>query len=116
MWTDGAVLALTSWTIPRGAWELEPQLGAGVTRSTLEGSEQSGAGRREQATLGILRAGAAVRLRFGRWSFGGTVGADWILGTPTYTRIGSSAEIFRVPGFAMALGVLAAADFGGATW
>jgi hypothetical protein len=114
-WSDWAVLALTSWTFPRGAWEIEPQLGAGVTRSTLKGTEMS-SGRHEHATLGFLRAGAAVRRRFGRWALGGTVGADWILGTPTYTRIGSTAQIFSVPAFAMALGVLAAADFGGATW
>jgi hypothetical protein len=114
-WSDWAVLVLTGWTIRRGAWELEPQLGAGVTRSSLEGSEMSG-GRNEYATLGLLRAGTAVRRRFGRWALGAAVGADWTLSTPTYTRIGSTAEIFKVPAFAMALGVLAAADFGGSSW
>jgi hypothetical protein len=44
------------------------------------------------------------------------VGVDRILGTPTYTRPGSSAEIFEVPAVALALGGLAAADFGGSGW
>lgn len=111
-WTDWAVLALTSWTFHRADWEIEPQLGAGVTRSSLEGTEMS-AGRHELATLVLLRGGVAVRRRVGRWTFGGSVGADRILGTPTYTRSGSSARIFEVPGLAATLGVLAAADFGG---
>ncbi|HWO17545.1 MAG TPA: hypothetical protein VNO30_02175 [Kofleriaceae bacterium] len=114
-WSDWAVLALTGWTLRLGAWELEPQLGGGVTRSTLEGIEMSG-GRHERVTLGFLRAGAAGRRRFGRWTVGAAVGADWILGTPTYTRTGSSAEIFKVPPFTLALGVLGAADFGGSVW
>jgi hypothetical protein len=111
-WTDWAVLALASWTIARAPWEIEPQLGAGVARSSLEGTQMS-AGRHDLATLGLLRAGAAVRRRFGRWTLGGAVGVDRILGTPTYTRTGSSAQIFEVPAFALAFGVLAAADFGG---
>ncbi len=114
-WTDWAVLGLTSWTFHQDRWEIEPQLGAGVTRSSLDGTDMSG-GRHEIATLGLLRAGVVARRRFGRWTVGGAVGADMILGTPTYTRIGSSAEIFKVPAFAAALGVLAAADFGGAGW
>lgn len=114
-WSDWAVLGLTSWTFHRGRWEIEPQLGAGVTRSSLDGTDMSG-GRHERATLGLVRAGIAARKRLGRWTLGGTFGADMILGTPTYTRIGSSAQIFRVPAFAAALGVLAAADFGGAGW
>jgi hypothetical protein len=114
-WTDWAVLAVTSLTLHRDAWEVEPQLGAGVTRSSLEGTEMTGE-RNEYAALGLLRAGVMARRRLGRWSIGGTVGVDWILGTPTYTRFGSTAEIFKVPAFAMALGVLAAADFGGAGW
>jgi hypothetical protein len=111
-WTDWAVLAVASWTIPRGRWEIEPQIGAGVARSSLAGTQMS-AGRREVATLGLFRAGAAVQRRFGRWTLGGAAGMDRILGTPTYTRTGSSAQIFEVPAFALAFSVLAAADFGG---
>jgi hypothetical protein len=114
-WSDWAVLALTSWTFHRRSWELEPQLGAGLTRSTLEGSEMS-AGRHEVETLALVRTGVAVRRRLGRWTFGGIVGVDRILSTPTYTRMGSTAEIFKVPGFAIAVGGLAAADFGRASW
>jgi hypothetical protein len=114
-WSDWAVLALTSWTFQLAAWELEPQLGAGVARSSLDGTEMS-AGRHEAATLALLRAGVTARRRFGRWTVGGLVNADRILGTPTYTRVGSSAQIFEVPGFALALGALIAADFGGAGW
>lgn len=114
-WDDWAVLALTSWTFPRRPWEIEPQLGAGLTRSTLEGSEMS-AGRHEVETLALIRAGVAVRRRLGRWTLGGIVGVDRILSTPTYTRMGSTAEIFKVPGFAIAVGGLAAADFGRASW
>lgn len=111
-WTDWAVLALASWTFHRAAWEIEPQLGAGVTRSALDGTQMF-SDRRERATLGLLRGGVTMRRRAGRWTFGGTVGADWIPGTPTYTRAGTSARIFEVPGVAAVLGVLAAADFGG---
>ncbi len=114
-WSDWAVLGLTSWTFHQDRWEIEPQLGAGVTRSSLDGSDMSG-GRHESATLGLVRAGVAARRRLGRWTLGGAVGADMILGTPTYTRIGSSARIFKVPAFAAAFGVLATADFGGAGW
>lgn len=114
-WSDWAVVGLASWTFHHSPWEIEPQLGAGVTRSTLDGVEMSSL-RQEVATLGLLRAGAAVRHRFGRWTLGGMVGVDRILGTPTYTRPGSSAEIFKVPAVALALGGLAAADFGGAGW
>jgi hypothetical protein len=114
-WSDWAVLALTSWTFHRRPWEIEPQLGAGLTRSTLEGTEMS-AGRHEVATLALIRAGVAVRRRLGRWTLGGIVGVDRILSTPTYTRIGSTAEIFKVPGFAITIGAVAAADFGGASW
>lgn len=110
-WSDWAVVALTSFTIHRGRWELEPELGAGVSRSSLEGTEMS-TSRNEVATLGLLRAGVSTRRRFGRWSLGGMIGVDSILGTPTYTRAGSSAEIFRVPAFSIAVGTLAAADFG----
>ena len=114
-WSDWAVIALTSWTLHRAAWEIEPQLGAGVARSSFDGAEMS-AGRHEVATLVLLRGGVTVRRRLGRWTLGGLVGVDRILGTPTYTRMGSTAEIFKVPAFAIALGALAAADFGGAGW
>lgn len=114
-WSDWAVVALTSFTLHGGRWDLEPQLGAGVLRSSLDGTEMS-AGRHEAATLALLRAGVTARRRFGRWSVGGLVGADSVLGTPTYTRVGSTAEIFRVPAFSIAVGALAAADFGGAGW
>ena len=110
-WADWAVIALTSWTFLRPPWEIEPQLGAGLTRSTLDGVAMS-ASRREVATLGMLRAGVAVKHRFGRWTLGGAVGLDRILGTPTYTRPGSTAQIFEVPGASFAFGVLAAVDFG----
>lgn len=113
-WSDWAVVALTSFAIHGGRWEVEPELGAGVTRSSLEGTEMS-TSRNEIATLGLLRAGVTARRRFGRWTVGGGVIADRVLGTPTYTRTGSSAEIFRVPAFSIAVGTLAAADFG-ASW
>jgi len=114
-WSDWAVIALTSWTFHRAAWELEPQLGAGVTRSSLQGTEMSD-GRHEIATLVLLRAGVAGRRRFGRWTVGGLICADRILGTPTYTRVGSSAKVFEVPAVAVALGALISADFGGTGW
>ncbi len=114
-WSDWAVLAVTSWTFHREVWEIEPQLGAGLARSSLEGIEMS-EGRREAATLGLVRAGVSVRRRLGRWTLGGTAGLDLVLGTPTYTRFGSSAEIFEVPAFAAAIGILGGADFGGAGW
>jgi hypothetical protein len=111
-WSDWAVLALASWTHARAPWEIEPHLGGGVARSTLEGTETSD-GRLERATLGVVRAGVAGRRRAGRWTFGASVDLDVAFGTPTYTRIGSSAQVFRVPAYAVALGLVASADFGG---
>ncbi|HWU86185.1 MAG TPA: hypothetical protein VN253_02875, partial [Kofleriaceae bacterium] len=110
-WSDWTVLALASWTYARAPWELEPHLGGGVMRSTLEGTEQS-AGRVEQAILGAVRGGLAVRRRAGRWTIGASLDLDRLFGTPSYTRIGSSARVFDVPAFAFAFGLIAAADFG----
>lgn len=114
-WTDWAVLALTSWTFHHRALEIEPQLGAGLMRSSLEGADMSSS-RHEHAAVVVLRAGVAARRRFGRWTLGGALGLDRNVGTPTYTRLGSSAKVFQVPAFAASIGVLAAADFGGTGW
>jgi hypothetical protein len=111
-WSDWAVLALASWTGARAPWEIEPHAGAGVARSTLEGTQMSD-GRVERATLGLVRGGVAIRRRAGRWTFGASVDLDVVFGTPTYTRVGSTAQVFGVPSYAVALGVVAAADFGG---
>lgn len=110
-WSDWSVLALASWTDARAPWEIEPHAGAGVARSTLEGKQMSD-GRVERATLGLVRGGLAVRRRAGRWTFGASVDLDVAFGTPTYTRMGSSAQVFGVPSYAVALGVVAGADFG----
>jgi hypothetical protein len=114
-WTDWAVLALTSFTLHHRALEIEPQLGAGLMRSSFEGVDMT-VGRHEHATVVMVRAGVTARRRFGRWTVGGALALDRNFGTPTYTRLGSSATIFQVPAFAAAVGVLAAADFGGAGW
>lgn len=112
-WSDWTALALASWTYTRAPWELEPHLGGGVTRSTLEGTDTS-SGRLERATLGVVRGGVAARRRSGRWTIGASLDLDLLLGTPSYTRMGSSAPVFDVPAYAFALGLVAAADFGGA--
>ena len=71
-------------------------------------------GRLDQETLGVVRAGVAVRRRAGRWTIGASLDLDLLLNTPPpYTREGSSAQVFAVPSFAFAVGLIAAADFGG---
>ncbi|MGN6108121.1 MAG: hypothetical protein ACTHU0_23640 [Kofleriaceae bacterium] len=108
-WSDGAVLALASGTIARGHWEIEPHLGAGVMRSVFEGTESSTM-RHDTTLLGIARGGAWVRWRGGRWSAGGALTVDAVLGSPTYRKQSGNGDLFVVPGFAVALGAFAAVD------
>ena len=110
-WTDWALLAIGSWAQIRGRLEVEPYVAAGIARSTFEGLE-SGMERSDAQTLGELRAGMAVRWRFGVWTVGPAVQLDAFLGTPTYAKRSGNGELFRVPAFAVAIGVLGAVDFG----
>lgn len=110
-WSDWSVLAIGSWTQERGRMELEPYAAAGIARSTFDGTE-NGMTRREKSTLASLRVGFAVRWRFGAWTVGPAVELDAFLGTPTYDKLQGNGEVFRVPAFAVALGLLGAIDFG----
>ena len=108
---DWSVIALASWTLPIGKWEIEPYVGAGVLRTLLDGDEGM-MERHERETLPGVRGGAFVRLRAGRLSVGGSASFDATLGTRAYTRTGSGSQFFEVPPFALSLGVFAAADLG----
>ena len=108
-WREWAVLGVVSWTFARGAWELEPHAGAGIRRSTLDGTEM-GAPRSEAATLAMVRAGMWVRRRYARWTLGAALGADLSLDAPTYSKSIGAAQIFQVPGLAVELGAVMAVD------
>lgn len=110
-WRDWALLAVATWTQARGAIELEPRIAIGVARSSLSGAE-AGVLREETATLGALRIGAAVRWRFGSWTAGAAAELQGNLGTETYIKRMGNGDLFRIPGFALWIGGVAAIDFG----
>ena len=113
-WVDRAILAIASWSWTNGPIELAPALGAGVSRSHLDG-ELGMMPRVESATLPVFRGGLTVRWLVGRWSLGASLEADAVLGTPTYTKdpgMGMPSTVFEVPGFAGVVGLFVAADFG----
>lgn len=109
--SDWAVIGVTSATLVRGAWELEPAIGAGVERSVLGGVDQ-GVARNEHATLAVLRAGATGRRRFGRITIGAELAAWVALGTPTYMKAQGMAGIFQPAPVSVSLGLVVAADLG----
>jgi len=108
-WRDWAVLGLASWAGVHARWEIEPYVGAGATRSRLDGDEGMIA-HHERATLLLVRAGVMARYRAGRFSIGGTLGADAVLDTPAYTKSSSGTKFFEVPPFALAIGVVGTVD------
>ncbi|MDB4963750.1 MAG: hypothetical protein JWP01_3749 [Myxococcales bacterium] len=114
-WNDGSVHGVISWSTRAGAsLEIEPWIAGGVSRSSFTG-EESQTMRDETATLPSFRGGVTVRWPVGMWSIGASLGADALVGTPTYTRqqgMGMPVRIFEVPAFAMVLGLVAAVDLG----
>ena len=108
-WNEWTVVGLASWTCTLDAWEFEPHAGAGVRGSTLDGTEMSGV-RSESVMLPAARGGLWVRWRAFRWTFGAAFDVDGSFGTPTYTKTGSPAEIFQVPGVAINVGAVVAVD------
>jgi hypothetical protein len=108
-WSEWSALAIVSWSYAGGAWELEPLVGFGVRRSTLDGLEMSVA-RGEAATLATARAGVWARWRVAWLTVGAGLAADEIFGTPTYTKSGTPAVVFQVPGVGLELGGVIAVD------
>lgn len=113
-WSEWAVLGVASWTDVRAAWELEPHIGAGVLRSTINvignGTEANKLVN-ETKTLPTVRGGLWVRWRMARWTFGAALDIDGCFGTPTYTKADNErAEIFQVPAVAVELGAIVAVD------
>ena len=110
-WTDTVGIALASWTWTHDAFEVEPYAGAGITYSVLDGHEMANAPRNESTVLATVRGGAWGRWRFAAmWTIGAHVGIEGVLGTPTYTKPGSPAEVFKIPGVSLDVGVVVAAD------
>ncbi len=113
-WSDWAVLAVGSWSWSVGQFEIGPTLGAGVSRSRLDG-DLAMVQRTETATLPVVRGGVSVRRPLGAWSIGASIDADILLGTPTYTKdtgMGATTTLFEVPGFSAVVAIFAAADLG----
>jgi hypothetical protein len=67
--------------------------------------------RDERETLAVFRVGAVVRYRIGMWTLGPSIDLDAVPGTPTYARNQGNGTLYSVPGFAFAIGGLAAIDF-----
>lgn len=103
-WSEWSLAAVAGWASVRGAWEIEPDVNLGLRRSKLDGTEMSAA-RTETATLMAVRGGLWVYRRHAPWTFGIGIHGDATLGAPTYTKLGAAAEIFRVPGVAVELGL-----------
>jgi hypothetical protein len=99
-WREWTVLGVVSWTYERADWEIEPHAGAGIRRSTLDGTEMS-TPRSESDVLATARGGAAIRRRLSRWTIGAALDVDRTFGTPTYSKSVGAAEIFQVPGAAV---------------
>src|SRR5262249_45628344 len=109
-WRDYSALLVVSWTLPIAPLEIEPWLGGGLAISAMSGL-QNGVGRDESATLATVAGGVWVRRRFGMWSIGGSLGAQSMLDTPTYTKPDQArAIVFEVPSFGVFGGVVLAAD------
>jgi hypothetical protein len=110
-WSEWAVLAVSSWTLARGAWEIEPHAGIGLRSSSLDGAEM-GEARSETALLATVRGGVWARWRHARLTLGVAVDADAVLDAPTYTKLGAPAVVFQVPGAAIEVGAVIALDLG----
>jgi hypothetical protein len=107
--SDWSVLGVIGWTYAHDFWELEPHIGFGVRRTTLDGDEQ-GTPRTETATLTTARAGVWARLRYASFAVGVALDIDEVFGTPTYTRTDTPAEVFQVPGTGIELGAVITVD------
>ncbi len=113
-WSDWAVLAAASWTYAHGAWEIEPWVGAGIGRGTLDGEEMSVA-RTEHATLLAVRGGAYLRRRLSSFTAGLDLELVGSPSAPTYTRgtMGMGApSVFEASRFSVVVGFALAMDLG----
>ncbi len=113
-WSDWAILVAASWTVTRGAWELEPWLAGGIVRGTLDGVDAA-TRRIERSTDATLHGGFLVRRRLGTLTAGAGVELDATPGAPTYTRISmgmGSPRLFQAASFSVVLGILVAVDLG----
>jgi hypothetical protein len=107
--SDWSVLGVVGWTVARGHLEVEPHIGFGVRRATLDGAEQ-GTPRTETATLTTARGGAWARLRYTHFAVGVSLAVDDVFGTPTYTKTSTPAVVFQVPGGGVELGGVITVD------
>jgi hypothetical protein len=113
-WSDWSVLAAASYTFARGPWELEPWLAGGLTRGSLEGTEQS-MSRTEHATMFAIRGGTYFRRRYGLLTAGVGVELSGTPGAPSYRRISGgmgSPDIYEASRFSVVIGGVIAADLG----
>lgn len=114
-WQDFAMLAAASWTHTRGAWEIEPWLGAGVARGTLDGTEMAGTPRLEHATLFTVHGGGSLRRRFGAFTAGPGLVLAATPAAPTYTRTTPGMgmpSLFEASKFSVVVGLTVAIDLG----
>ena len=110
-WSERAVLAVVSWLHERGAWRIEPFVGAGLARSSLSGTAMRETVE-DSDLLGAVRGGVLGALHTGRWSLGLSLVIEGVTSTPTYTRPGASAVIFEVPAVGVTSGVFVGTELG----
>lgn len=111
---DWALLGVASWSWRLGRFEVAPAIGAGFSRSRLDG-ELSMVESTDTETVGILRGGVSVRWPLGWWSLGASLDADLFVGTQTYMKaqgMGNPSTVFETPGSSVVVGVFAAIDLG----
>jgi hypothetical protein len=109
-WSDSRLVALARYAFELSpAWAIEPDVSAGIARSSLDGSEQM-ATRDESATLAVFDAGALVRYRIGRWSIAAALAGSFTPGAPTYAMTQGSSTIFAVPAFAISGALVVGVD------
>ncbi len=113
-WSDWALLAAASWTYERGAWEVEPWLGIGGARGSLDGTETS-VPRSERATSLTVRGGGYLRRRLAAFTAGLGLEIVGTPGAPTYTRatMGMGVpSVFEASRFSVVVAFALAVDLG----
>jgi hypothetical protein len=106
-WGDWAVRSVVSWSLERGAWQVEPHALLGVRGSVLDGTETAAA-RHESTIVPTVGGGLAARWRWAGWTIGATLDVDDSFATPTYRKTDTPAEIFQVPTIGLELAALGA--------
>jgi len=103
---DLVVTALVSWQAQLGGFGIEPFVGVGVQRTTLDGMEGVMVRSESERSLAI-QVGGWGRLVLGRWDIGPTVAVDIAPAAPSFARGQGNGNVYEAPGFALHVGAFA---------